>query len=260
MRKEDSQSGTPAAGPQAAKELGERARAKAGNLRAHHGACAKVPWSVCCARSTAPGGRSWPRRWITVALAALCGAPLWLLERLFKKRFRKAPVAWLRRLKCRRAGGSPQGGAVSQGSGRPLGLWQRHRPRSPIQEGLRGVSPKRYAIGGHRGGGGVESDLDRATALLRNSIVLGLLSEDTRVMGLAGGRSRAPLPYFATRSALHCVCMVGLPASGSPSPLRLPGKERSRQPGANTAVKCPNLWLTPASGSCRGYRDSAAAG
>src|SRR5208337_2649493 len=36
-------------------------------------------------------------------LAALCGVPLWLLERLFKQRFRKAPVAWMRRLKCRRA-------------------------------------------------------------------------------------------------------------------------------------------------------------
>ncbi len=86
------------------------------------------------------------------ALAALCGAPLWRLERLFKQRFRKAPVAWMRRLKCQRAGALIRAGqylkeaAGHSGFGSASDLCHQFRKTW-------GVSPKRCALGRHPGGG-----------------------------------------------------------------------------------------------------------
>lgn len=86
-------------------------------------------------------------------LTELCGAPLWLLERLFKKLFRKAPIAWMRRLKCRRAAALIKAGEYLKEAADHSAFASASDLCHQFKKGW-GVSPKRYAVGQHRGGGG----------------------------------------------------------------------------------------------------------
>ena len=86
-------------------------------------------------------------------LAALCGAPLWLLERLFKRRFRRSPVAWMRRLKCRRATEAIRAGAYLKELFPGLGFASPSDFCKQFTKAF-GVSSRRFALGRQRGGGG----------------------------------------------------------------------------------------------------------
>jgi AraC-like DNA-binding protein len=85
-------------------------------------------------------------------LAALCGAPLWLLQRLFKQRFRQAPIAWMRRLKCRRAGALVRAGQYLKEAAGHSAFGSASDLCHQFTKAW-GVSPKRYALGRHRRGG-----------------------------------------------------------------------------------------------------------
>jgi AraC-like DNA-binding protein len=85
-------------------------------------------------------------------LAALCGVPLWLLERLFKQRFRKAPITWMRRLKCRRAAALIKGGQYLKEAADHSAFGSASDLCHQFKNAC-GVSPKRYALGRHRGEG-----------------------------------------------------------------------------------------------------------
>jgi len=85
-------------------------------------------------------------------LAALCGVPLWLLERLFRQRFREAPIAWMRRMKCRRAAALIKGGQYLKEAADHSAFGSASDLCHQFKK-ARGVPPKRYALGRHRRGG-----------------------------------------------------------------------------------------------------------
>ena len=177
-------------------------------------------------------------------LAALCGAPPWLLERLFKQQFRKAPVAWLRLLKCRRAAALIRAGQYLKEAASPSAFGSASDLCHQFKKAW-GSRPNAMPLAGIAGGR-VESDLDKAAPLLSKSIVVGLLSEVTRVTGLEGGQK--PARHFLTppQLAQPALRLHGGPAWPS-AHTRLWGclERKGAIAWAGTAAKCPKLWFDP---------------
>jgi hypothetical protein len=145
----------------------------------------------------------------------------------------------------------PAGGGADQGAGQYL-----KEAASPSAFGSAsdlchqfkkawGARPNAMPLAGIAGGR-VESDLDKAAPLLSKSIVVGLLSEVTRVTGLEGGQKPARHFHTPPQLAQPALRLHGGPAWPS-AHTRLWGclERKGAIAWAGTAAKCPKLWFDP---------------
>ena len=118
--------------------------------------------------------------WQPEALASLCSVKLRLLERLFKRQFGKAPHAWMRKLRCRRAAALIAEGWDLKNAGPALGFASAAHLCHEFKKAF-GVSPKRFARGVR---GGVENHLRAVMTILSNPLVLKCAGKCSRLAGI----------------------------------------------------------------------------